>query len=188
MFGAWVVSILLLLAAFPASARESSPVVSPRATVSLVSETDTVTPGRSVRLGLRFRLAPGWHIYWSNPGDAGTLPDLALTLPPGAAAGGIVWPAPVRLAQGPVMSFGYIGDVLLPVTVTPTVGSAPMEIRAKASWLVCQQDCIPEEGEFALTLPPPPPSLPPKRPCSPPPTRGRQYLRRSPRRSRQTVN
>lgn len=156
MFGTWVVSILLLLAAFPAWARESTPVVSPRAIVSLASETDTVTPGRSVRLGLRFRLAPGWHIYWSNPGDAGTPPDLALTLPPGAAAGGIVWPTPVRLAQGPVMSFGYTGDVLLPVIVTPTAGSVPMEIQAKASWLVCHHDCIPEEGEFALTLPPGP--------------------------------
>jgi len=154
MFGAWVVSILLLLAAFPASARESTPVVSPRAIVSLVSQTDAVTPGRTVRLGLRIRLAPGWHVYWSNPGDAGTPPDLALTLPPGAEAGGIVWPTPIRLAQGPVMSFAYTGDVLLPVVVTPTVDSAPMEIRAKASWLVCHQDCIPEEGEFALTLPP----------------------------------
>lgn len=28
-----------------------------------------------------------------------------------------------------------------------------MTLRAAATWLVCKEDCIPERGEFALTLP-----------------------------------
>src|SRR6478736_928087 len=55
----------------PAVALESAPVASARATASLVSDTDTVATGRPFRVGLWLRLAPGWHTYWQNPGDAG---------------------------------------------------------------------------------------------------------------------
>ena len=65
-------------------ALESQPVVSARATVALVSDTDAVTPGQPFRVGLRLRLTPGWHTYWHNPGDAGVAPDLDLTLPAGS--------------------------------------------------------------------------------------------------------
>ena len=64
-----------------ARALESAPATSARDTVSLVSDTDAVTPGAPFRIGLRFRLAPGWHTYWQNPGDAGVAPELDLALP-----------------------------------------------------------------------------------------------------------
>jgi len=144
-----------LLAMDRAAALESAPVSSPRATVTLVSETDAVAPGMPFRLGLRIRLAPGWHTYWKNPGDAGAAPTLDLTLPPGATAGPIAWPTPRRIAEGPVMSYAYTGEVLLPVTVTPGEGGAA--ITAHAEWLVCKDICIPEEGSFRIDLPPGPP-------------------------------
>ncbi len=113
--------LLLLLACqvCPAAALESAPAVSPRATASLVSDVDSVAAGRPFRIGLRLRLAPGWHTYWQNPGDAGVPPDLDLDLPPGATAGPIDWPVPERVAEGALMTYAYTGDVLLPVTVTP---------------------------------------------------------------------
>ncbi|MBV9776246.1 MAG: cytochrome C biogenesis protein, partial [Acetobacteraceae bacterium] len=77
--------LALLLASAPALALESNRAVSPRATVSLVSDADAVAPGTPVRLGLLIRLAPGWHTYWKNPGDAGAAPELRLDLPPGAS-------------------------------------------------------------------------------------------------------
>jgi thiol:disulfide interchange protein DsbD len=154
--------VVLLVAGLPAFGAESQAVTSPRATVSLVSQADAVAPGGGVRLGLRFRLSPGWHIYWTNPGDAGTAPDLSLELSPGAQAGGIDWPAPDRLAQGPVVSFGYQGEVVLPFSVTaPGPG---LTVLAKASWLVCREDCIPEEGTFRLALPAGPPRPSPEAP------------------------
>jgi len=111
---------LMLLAGLGAQALalESTPAVSARATVSLVSDTDAVAPGTSFRIGLRFRLAPGWHTYWRNPGDAGVAPELDLALPKGATAGPLGWPAPQRLAEGPLMTYAYTGEVLLPLTVT----------------------------------------------------------------------
>ena len=112
--------VLALLTGLAAQARalESAPAISPRDTVSLVSDTDAVSPGTPFRIGLRFRLAPGWHTYWRNPGDAGVAPELDLTLPKGAVAGPIVWPMPQRVLEGPVMTYAYTGEVLLPLTVT----------------------------------------------------------------------
>lgn len=65
--------LCLLLAgwSFGADALESNQATSTRATASLISDIDTVAPGKSFHIGLRLRLAPGWHTYWQNPGDAG---------------------------------------------------------------------------------------------------------------------
>ncbi|MGK7866362.1 protein-disulfide reductase DsbD family protein [Falsiroseomonas sp. E2-1-a20] len=140
----------------PAWANESRPVASPRATATLVTDAAAVAPGETFRAGLRLRLAPGWHSYWRNAGDAGAAPELALDLPQGATATPIAWPAPERIPYGPLVNFGYTGEVLLPVTVAVPATLAPgdlMTLRAEATWLVCADVCIPEEGRFELTLP-----------------------------------
>ncbi len=147
-----LLAALAAMLAPSAHALESAAVTSPRLTATLVSDTDTVTRGTPLHLGLRLRIAPGWHTYWQNPGDAGAPPELTLTLPDGASAGPIDWPAPRRMPEGPLMTYGYTGEVLLPLTVTP--GAGPLQIEAAASWLVCERICVPEEGRFTLDLPP----------------------------------
>lgn len=140
------------LLARPALALESAPVSSDRVVATLVSDTDSVRPGETLRLGLRLRIKPGWHTYWQNPGDAGAPAELTLTLPPGSTATDIAWPTPLRLPEGPVMTYAYTTEVLLPVTVTP--GAGALQVEASATWLVCEKICVPEEGKFRLTLPP----------------------------------
>ena len=146
-----VALVLPTAAASSAGAAESSPVQSARAAASLVSDTDRAEPGRPLHLGLWLRLAPGWHTYWRNPGDAGAPPELDLTLPKGVHAGPILWPVPERLRDAGLMSYAYTGDFVLPVEVTP--GSGGLHVEAKASWLVCATVCVPEEGTFRLALP-----------------------------------
>jgi len=145
--------LFALLAAAPAGAMESAAVSSRHDTATLVSATDFVAPGQPFRIGLYFQLQPGWHTYWMNPGDAGEAPHLTLSLPSGVTAGTIDWQTPQRIAEGPVMTYAYNGNVLLPVTITPTATRAPLAIRAHATWLVCKQICVPEEGDFRLDLP-----------------------------------
>jgi thiol:disulfide interchange protein DsbD len=146
-----VLVLLLAALAAPAHALETAPVTSARATVTLVTDTDAIAPGKPFRVGLRFVLAPGWHTYWQNPGDAGTPPEITFDLPKDTTAGGIEWPAPIRLREGPVTTYSYENAVLLPVTVTP--GSTPLHLVAHADWLVCEKICVPEEGSFTLDLP-----------------------------------
>ncbi|HTV33934.1 MAG TPA: protein-disulfide reductase DsbD domain-containing protein [Methylocella sp.] len=141
-----------LMSGAGAQALESAPVTTPHATVTLVSNVDGFEPGQAFRLGLRFKMAKGWHIYWRNPGEAGEPPHLDLTLPPGATASEIDWPTPFRIPEGPVMTYSYEGEVTLPLTVSPPEAPAPLTIDARASWLICEKICIPEEGTLRLAI------------------------------------
>ncbi len=145
----WVV--LLLVLARPALAAESELFQTTRDTVSLVSNQDHVAPGGTVTVGLRVRTAPGWNIYWQNPGDAGSAPEVALSLPPGAKAGDILWPTPIRQPEAGLMTYGYQGDVVLPMRLTN--GAGDLVLKAHADWLVCNNICVPEQHDFTLIIP-----------------------------------
>ncbi len=138
-------------------------VTTPHVRAELIAHApDGVSPGAPVMVGLQIAHQPEWHTYWKNAGDSGLPTELAFTLPAGITAGDIAWPVPEKIPVGTLANYGYEGTVLLPVPLTiapdfrPPVsltGAAGAEIRLKASWLVCRKECIPEEGEFALTLP-----------------------------------
>jgi thiol:disulfide interchange protein DsbD len=118
----------------------------PRVSVTLLSETASVEPGASFWVGLRQRIAPGWHTYWTNPGDSGEPPTVEWALPPGWAAGPLVFPQPERVPVGPLMSFGYTREVVLltRLTAPPDLPMGlPVSLRAHAAWLVCELICIP---------------------------------------------
>jgi thiol:disulfide interchange protein DsbD len=149
------VSLLLLFAtAFCGAATPPAPV--PHGNVELISEVDHAQPGADFTVGLHFKLEPGWHIYWKNPGDSGLPPHVQWTLPQSWSAGEIEWPAPKRLPVGPLLDYGYENDVLLPVTIHPgkeTPASAPAVLKANLRVLVCRETCIPGRASLALTLP-----------------------------------
>jgi thiol:disulfide interchange protein DsbD len=111
--------------------------------------------GAPVWVGLKLRHEAGWHTYWKNPGDAGMPTRIEWTLPEGWTAGGIEWPAPERLQIGPLGSYGYEGEVVLPVKLFPPAGwdaKSAVQIGARASWLVCKEQCIPESASVSLSL------------------------------------
>lgn len=149
--------ILLLPMILTAVAAQSDPrvVTTPHLRAELVSETATVEAGRPFWEALRFTLLPAWHIYWKNPGDSGEAPHIRWQLPDAFSASDIQWPPPERLPLGPLMNFGYSGEAWLPVLITPParLDTRTVGLRASATWLVCKEECIPERGEFALTLP-----------------------------------
>lgn len=149
---------LLLAVLLPALAlaAESNVQRSPRATVTLVSDHAAVSPGQTARIGLRQRLAPHWHTYWKNPGDAGSPPNVDFTLPQGASVGEIEWPGPDRFLIGPVASYGYENEIVFPMRLTVPRDARPgsrLLIEATTDWVVCEKECIPEEGRFRLSLP-----------------------------------
>ena len=120
---------------------------------------DGVAPGKSVWVGLQVAHQPEWHTYWKNSGDSGLPTLLQWTLPKGVVAGDIAWPVPKKIPIGNLANYGYEGTVLLPVPLTitpefkPTLLGGDVEVKLKASWLVCKKECIPEEGDFAITIP-----------------------------------
>jgi thiol:disulfide interchange protein/DsbC/DsbD-like thiol-disulfide interchange protein len=139
--------------AVPALAIESAPVTSKRAVATMITDSDSVTPGGRVRIALRLRLADGWHTYWRNPGEAGVPIELTASLSPGATAGPIEWPAPGRISEGDITTYGYSGDVVLPMSVNLAPGVAAVSGDLTAHWLVCKDICVPEEASFRIDLP-----------------------------------
>jgi len=145
---------VLGLGSVSARAAESAPVASANDTATLVTDRDAVGPDQHLRVGLRLQLKPGWHTYWINPGDAGDTPTLDVTADGAATGKGgpIHWPVPVRISEGGLMSYAYINEVTLPEDLV-LKGSGGTTLHAHAEWLVCAQVCIPESGDFTLTLP-----------------------------------
>ena len=111
-------------------------------------------------LVLTLQHAPGWHTYWKNPGDAGLATQLTWAAPPGIEVGPALWPEPERIALGDLINFGYTGisSLIAPLRLNKTLqalGSPPV-VKLHASWLVCRQECIPQEGDFEINLLTPP--------------------------------
>ena len=154
--GAMVAGVVLaaaLLAGGPGAHAATSR--EPRVHVDLVSEVRSLVPGATVWVGVRQRIAPGWHTYWVNPGDSGEPMSIEWQLPPGFGAGSIAWPHPHRIPIGPAMSFGYTDEVVLPIPITAPAALTPgasVTLRGQATWLVCEKICIPEEAPLSLTL------------------------------------
>jgi thiol:disulfide interchange protein DsbD len=143
----------LLLAAAGAAAQ---PVRVDHAEAELVAAADAIVPGRPLDVGLVIRHDPHWHTYWRVPGDSGLPTTIDWKLPAGFAAGPIEWPVPKRLPIGPLMNFGYEGELLLPVRLTVPADVAPgqtVQLKARADWLICKEVCIPGGADLQLTLP-----------------------------------
>src|SRR5262249_7191722 len=144
-----------LLLAFP-PLTSANTVTTERTEVTLLSDVDGIHPGEPFWLALHIKMQPGWHTYWKNPGDSGMVPDLQWTLPKGFSAGETRFPAPDRLPIAGLMDYGYENDAWLLALATPPVllrDNAISIIMLKARWLVCNDVCIPESGEFSLSLP-----------------------------------
>ncbi|XBQ14909.1 MAG: protein-disulfide reductase DsbD domain-containing protein [Oceanicaulis sp.] len=148
---------LLLIAALAvsgAAAHAQFGGADPMVDARLVSDRASVAPGETFHIALHQDITEGWHTYWRNPGDSGEPTRLELDLPEGWTTGEMIWPAPKPYPLGPLTNYGYSNEVTLPVPVT-VPADAPagrIEIPAHATWLVCEDVCIPEEADLTLTL------------------------------------
>ena len=146
----------LFACGLPAPLTHAAPVNTEHVQAELVSERTALVPGKPVTLALHLKMADGWHTYWRNPGDSGLPTTITWKLPDGVGVGAIQWPAPRLLPTGPLVNFGYEGEVLLLTGLTvprdAAVGST-YKLAARADWLVCKDVCIPEGADLDITLP-----------------------------------
>jgi thiol:disulfide interchange protein DsbD len=123
----------------------------------LVHAPQGIRAGQTFWLGLQIEHQPHWHTYWQNPGDSGLPTRVQWQLPAGLQAGDIAWPLPKKIPIGTLANYGYEGRLLLTVPVTAGgdfrfPDSGPLALGLQAEWLVCRQECIPQEGRFTLSL------------------------------------
>lgn len=126
----------------------------PKVEARLISDVTRARPGDEIQIALHQRIEPGWHTYWINPGDSGEPTRQSLDLPEGYSVSDWVWPTPKAFDLGPLTNYGYSDEVVLSQTLT-IPADAPLgriTITGKAYWLVCEEICIPEEGDVSLGL------------------------------------
>ncbi|KAB1072093.1 protein-disulfide reductase DsbD family protein [Methylobacterium planeticum] len=151
-----LLSLLVLLLGLTGAAAQGLTAPADLVRASLVAEPAAVRAGEPFTLALRLAMKPGWHVYWRNPGDSGLPPEVTWTLPAGFSAGAIQWPVPERIPVATLMNFGYAGETLLLVTVTPPPSLDPAEparLSGRLTYLVCAQECVPGSADLSLTLP-----------------------------------
>src|SRR5271170_7296166 len=85
-----VVAIIayLLAVAEVAAGQSVSDLVRPQ----LLASSTAIHPGRQFPVGLLLHITDGWHVYWSNPGDAGGPTTLNLTVPAGFRVSAVQYP------------------------------------------------------------------------------------------------
>ena len=97
--------------------------------------------------------APGWHVYWMNPGDSGNPPSFELSLPAGWRAGRTVFPRPEAKSMDGGVFYGYSRAVhyLVPVKRTDALsrdtwpggdgGGAGDTWKVRAKVMACKERC-----------------------------------------------
>jgi thiol:disulfide interchange protein DsbD len=156
---------LLLLGSLPACAKPEEPAAKPAAaapsrpapmvTAELQASRPGIAPGETFDLGVHLTIAPGWHIYWENPGESGLKTKASFAAPAGFAVGALGYPGPSRFEGMGMTSFGYQGATLLLAPVTApadlAAGTRP-RFSAEVSWLACKDACVPGKKSLALEL------------------------------------
>lgn len=123
----------------------------------MLADTTAVQAGKPFTVGLLLQVTPDWHVYWTNPGDAGAPATFKITVPPGFRIGPVQYPVPEKLAQpGGLTVYAYENELLLTAIVFPPddlKSGQSTTLTATAGWCVCSDVCILGKKTLELSLP-----------------------------------
>lgn len=148
-----VLPFLLLLLAFNAMpCRADAPERHVR--LELLTDRASIAPNGQADLVIRQTIAPGWHTYWTNPGDAGQAMRVTWHLPAGFAISPARWPAPRTITVGGIESFGYqdTASTVFTLHAPDHLPASPPTIKADVETLVCSSICVPEYDHLSYTF------------------------------------
>ena len=124
------------------------------AEMRLVSAVNGTGDLENIPLGLEFRMAPDWKIYWRTPGEAGLPPSINLEQNVNKALSvDVAWPAPKRFNAFGFDNFGYAEHVVLPLKLAGHTGGTSLQLTADVEALVCADICVPLAGTLDLDIP-----------------------------------
>lgn len=149
-------AVLALLALAAAVRAEAAADPARYLKADLISETAGPRPGSTILIGIRMSPQPGWHGYWSNPGDSGIAPSGTWSAPAGITFGSLLHPAPSLMVADDMTSFIHAGPhvLLAKMQVPATVRrGARLPIVAKLRWAACTPTkCVPLKATLRLDL------------------------------------
>lgn len=122
----------------------------------LLAATDRPKSGQTILVGLEMTPRPGWHGYWSNPGESGLAPVVKWTAPSGLRFGPLEHPAPTLLRVLGMTSYVHAGPHILLARMTldrNLRAGTVLPITADATWAACSDKlCVPEKARLSLRL------------------------------------
>ena len=122
--------------------------------MSAIANYSRVSPEQEIIIAAKFLIAPEWHMYWENPGDAGLPTEVAFN----PSAGTIKLqpqPGPKKfVAFGDIVGFGYEKELLLSANfkVPQVLPKEGVSVSIHGEWLACLNSCIPGQDDVVLTL------------------------------------
>jgi suppressor for copper-sensitivity B len=119
----------------------------------LTAGIDPQEPG-SAWAGLDVRLGPGWHTYWRSAGDAGAPPEFDWSGSENVADVIVEWPAPKRITDARIDTFGYTDHVLFPVNVRLRDKAKPAHVSLKLALYVCSTICTRNDLQLEAAIRP----------------------------------
>lgn len=142
---------VVCLMSMSASAQDASPWI--KDTNSQVRLVAGSRSGGAFLGGIAFQMQPGWKTYWRNPGDSGVPPRIDFTKSENIESVTILWPAPMKFADGAGgISLGYKDQVLLPLRIVAKSADKPVTLRAAINYAVCEKLCIPVDANVELAF------------------------------------
>ena len=150
-----LLATLLVLASAPVRAQQAA--VSPwsksdHASLRLIA--GATSPSGKQRIGVEIVMAQGYKTYWRSAGDYGAPPRFDWSGSVNVGGLDVRWPAPERFADGFGHSIGYVGEVVIPVSVQPADPTKPVLVVLALDYAICDKICIPVKGEARLWLEP----------------------------------
>ncbi len=126
----------------------------PHVKARLIPSRPSIEPGQTLDVALVLDHEEHWHTYYVNPGQAGFPPSLKWELPEGFEAGELQFPTPVLGNFAGAPFYGYEGETwfLTTLTAPESLEASEVTLKADASWLTCNETCVPEDQELSLTL------------------------------------
>jgi DsbC/DsbD-like thiol-disulfide interchange protein len=109
--------------------------------------------GATLLGGIAFQLEPGWKTYWRTPGDSGVPPRFDFSKSENIESVTVLWPAPMAFDDGAGgVSYGYKGDLVLPLRIAVKANDKPVTLRAAISYAVCEKLCLPVDAQAELVF------------------------------------
>jgi hypothetical protein len=107
----------------------------------ITGDWDSVT--KKCPIAVEFTIAKGWHMYWLNPGDAGSPPEVKWALPMDWQIGKLQFPVPVHEIEDGFETFAYYDKLVLYSEITSPSSPQPNDlIEASIGWMVCKDICV----------------------------------------------
>lgn len=121
--------------------------------VRLISSADAVGDGKTLTVGVQFKLKPHWKTYWRSPGDAGFPMVLDWAGSANLQSAEVQWPQPLRFTVLGLTTIGYTDEVVFPIALVLKEPGKPLQLQAKINYLTCDDVCIPYTATLKLDLP-----------------------------------